>query len=198
MKRAGRLKADPLASTAAADADHDSSNAVAAAPAVQSGAERRRQKASLRATAAAEDAPQQAFAEALPEAGLGVSPEQENAIDEADAGAEVEADDLTRETPEQRPPKKRRRFGVSLPTAVQVKASAETPGEDGAPSQAGADAQAGTSAEKSTRTRDDRGKQTGAEPTDGDEKMGTHEADGGAPSVSAVTPGLKIRIKRKQ
>ena len=197
MKRVSRLKADLLASTAAADADHDSSNIAIAAPAVLSGAERRRQKASLRAAAALEDASQQDIAGALPEAGLGVVPEPEKAISEAGSGAEGEADDLTQDAPEQRPLKKRRRFGISPPTAVQATVSAETPGKGGAPSQAGADAQAGIGLEKRTSTRDETREQTG-EPTDGNGEMSRHGADAGLPTISAASPGLKIRLKRKQ
>ena len=197
MKRDGRPKAILLASTAAADADHDSGNTVAAAPTVLSGAERRKQKASLRASAAAEEAPQQDLAGALPGAGLGVSLEPEKAKTDAGSGAKTEADDLTQDAPEQRPLKKRRRFGIATPIAAQAPVSAETPGEDGSPSQAGADAQAGTGAAKSTSTPEERREQTG-EPTDGDGEMSRHGADEGPPSVSAATPGLKIRLKRKQ
>ena len=197
MKRVGRPKADLLASATAADADHNSSNTAAAAPAVLSGAERRRQKASLRAAAAAEDASQQDFAGGLPEAGLGVTPEPEQALTEAGSGAEVEADDLIQDAPEQRPFKKRPRFGISPPTAVQATVSAETAREDGAPFQAGADAQAGTGAEQSISTPEGRREQT-EDPTDGDGEMSRHGADEGPPSASAATPGLKIRLKRKQ
>ena len=199
-KRGGRAKADLLVSTATAGADHNNSNTAAAAPAVLSGAERRRQKASLRAAAAAEEAPQQDLAGALPEAGLGVSLEPEKANTDAGSGADIEADDLTQGAPEQRPLKKRRRFGIATPIAAQATVFAETPGEDGSPSQASADAQAGTGAAKSTGSPEEEREQTG-EPTDTDGEMGRHAAaisDEGLPSVSAATPGLKIRLKRKQ
>lgn len=198
MKRVSRLEADLSASMAAADADHDNSNTVTAAPAVLSGAERRRQKASLRAAAGVEEAPQQASAGALQEAGLGVSLELEKAINEADAGAEAEADDLRQEAPAQRPLKKRRRFGVSPPTAAEAKVSAETPGEDGAPSRAGADTQGGTSAAKSTGTRDETREQAGAESADDDVGMGRQDGEEKLPEVLPIMPGLKVRLKKQK
>ena len=196
--RVGQIKADLLASTARADADHHSSDTVAAAPVVLSGAERRRQKASLRAAAAAEEAPQQAFAGALPEAGLGASPEPEKAITEAGSGAEVEVDDLTQNAPEHRPLKKRRRYGISPSTGVQATLSAETPQEDSALFQADADGQAGTSAEEGTGTQDINRAQAAAEPADSDGEIGRQGGDEETLSVAAATPGLKIRLKRKQ